>query len=1460
MLGLVLLIAAVFRLNGFDWDSGTHQHPDERFLTDVASRVRLPASLAEYFATARSPLNPYAQGQDRYAYGQLPLTLTRAAAERVGMTGFDSVYLVGRALSALASLGTIGVTWLLARRILGRRHAHLAALLLAVTVLDIQLAHFLTVDTFVAFFAAAGVYFGQRAWQRESLVDAALAGAMAGLAAASKISALTLLPALFAAFLWPRSSRWSRDQLLDGLTLFGVAVLAAFAAFRVAEPYAFLGPGAWNVRLNLQWVADKAYWAEVSSGAVDVPYMIQWAGTPAYLFSIQALVQWGMGPALGVAALAGLGLASWRLVRGSAGERELLLVVAWTALNLAYFGGQFAKFLRYLLPIYFALAILAAYALLQLVDWARARPALTAGSVHRGAGWRGPARGFALGLPLAVVAATAGWALAFSQVYAQPHSRIQASRWIYTNVPAGSTLAVEHWDDRLPLSLPEGDGRQYRYVELALYDPESRAKRESLLAALDQADYVVLASRRLADSIPRLPERYPLATAYYRLLESGQLGFQRALRVRVLPSLGPLTIDDSRAQEDFTVYDHPTVEVWAKTPDYSSDRARRLLEAIPVESAVPVRPADGGKGALLLTAQERQAVEAGSAWSALFDPTSLANRPLVRVLVWLLAMEGLAVAAVPLLWRTLRHLPDRGYGASKILGLALVSYAVWLAASLRVAPFGRSAILAAALGLAGLSVGAVWRERRAYLTWLRAEWRLVAAIESVYLAGFGLFLFIRAANPDLWHPVFGGEKPMNFAFLNAVIRSDYFPPYDPWFAGGIINYYYFGQVLVAVPTKLTGILPEVAFNLAQPSLYGAVGAGVFGTAFSLALPRAGRAARRVGYLAGVSAVVLVALFGNLDGGLQVLDQLWRLGGQSSPDAGGLARLGAGVLAVAQGQRFPPLDFWRSTRLIQPEDPVPITEFPYFTFLYGDLHAQQIALPLAAASVAVALNALRAARRAPDRVPWPSVAWAALLVGMLRVTNTWDMPTYGGLAAVALGLGFLPGLVRLRRGSLQALAASLVVLAAGSQALFWPYAQRYQLFYTGVEPIEAKTALSQYLTIYGLPLFLAGSLLAWYGVRAWRRRAAVERRRTLVEAPGGVGVRSVSGVRVRGPGAWALPGSDCAGAQPAGFAGPPGGRAAPLVTPAGVVALLGGAVALGLLVLGYPTSSLIVLGGAAAGAASLGLWRRASRSFQAALVAVALLVTLVPEFVALEGDIGRMNTVFKLSYQAWLLLGLAAAVAFAWLVAGLEVRPKRPNFLRQTRPRALRAAWLAGAALLAAAALSYPLFATEGKLSQRFADLPLTLDGMAYMDVARYLDRGQDLDLPADAAAIRWLRANVQGSPTILEGRAPIYRWGSRVAIYTGLPTVLGWDWHEQQQRAGYVAMIQERAADVQRAYDSPDPAVVLGVLRKYGVRWVYVGGLERAYYSAAGLSKFQGMAELRLAYDVGGVQIYEVLT
>jgi len=148
----------------------------------------------------------------------------------------------------------------------------------------------------------------------------------------------------------------------------------------------------------------------------------------------------------------------------------------------------------------------------------------------------------------------------------------------------------------------------------------------------------------------------------------------------------------------------------------------------------------------------------------------------------------------------------------------------------------------------------------------------------------------------------------------------------------------------------------------------------------------------------------------------------------------------------------------------------------------------------------------------------------------------------------------------------------------------------------------------------------------------------------------------------------------------------------------------------------------------------------------------------------------------------------------------------------------------------------------------------------FMSQADYRDEKGDMHLPDDFNAINWLLDNVTGSPVIIEGIAPLYHWRSRVANYTGLPAVMGWDWHQKQQRGEFGYMVDERERDVNTFFTSTDPAAAKRILDKYRVQYVYVGGQERAYYPSSGIDKFPGMVGTSLdqVYQDGAVTIYRV--
>jgi uncharacterized membrane protein len=239
----------------------------------------------------------------------------------------------------------------------------------------------------------------------------------------------------------------------------------------------------------------------------------------------------------------------------------------------------------------------------------------------------------------------------------------------------------------------------------------------------------------------------------------------------------------------------------------------------------------------------------------------------------------------------------------------------------------------------------------------------------------------------------------------------------------------------------------------------------------------------------------------------------------------------------------------------------------------------------------------------------------------------------------------------------------------------------------------------------------------------------------------------------------------------------------------------------------------------------------AKRFVLFMIGTGLLLTLVVEVIVLRGDIGRMNTVFKFYLQAWTLLSLSAAASLFWLLPGVS-EEWAPGW---------RNGWQSVLTVLVFCAALFPIMGGLDKVRDRMSpQAPHTLDGMAYMQTSTYSDSGKDMDLGQDYAAIRWMQDHVSGSPVIVEANTPEYRWGSRFTIYTGNPGVVGWNWHQRQQR-GIVSteQVTDRVAAITEFYSTSDRELTENFLKKYGVKYIVLGQLEQAVYPPEGLAKFQ---------------------
>jgi YYY domain-containing protein len=1015
----------------------------------------------------------------------------------------------------------------------------------------------------------------------------------------------------------------------------------------------------------------------------------------------------------------------------------------------------------------------------------------------------------------------------------------------------GSRQANESsWDDPLPYAVYGPNAFDYYNgvyrtdLNFEVYWDDNAEKLNRYETDLDQADYIFISSNRQWGSVTRLPDYYPLTTLFYRDLLGcpegkeikwcysvaepgmfkGKLGFELVKTFTSYPNLGPFAINTQLAEEAFTVYDNPKILIFKKTSTYDPAVVEKELGSVDLANVPSISnfSSHAQTGDLMLPSDRLAQQQAGGTWSQLFDTNSLLNRyPILGLIVWYLLISGLGWMVFPTVRIVFRGMKDHGYPFSRLAGLLLLAFFVWLAGSYQI-PFIKLTIVFILVGLFLVNFILVILQWKELVADLKENYKYYLGVELVSLVFFTYFLLIRLGNPDLWHPYKGGEKPMDFSYFNAVLKSTSFPPYDPWYAGGYINYYYYGYVVVGVPVKLLGIVPSVAYNLILPTLFSFVALAAYCIGWNAAiflgaragqewrLPQSstGRARLRIklpAWTVGIVCVIIVLILGNLGTVRMIWDGFQKLAsnGATVEQAGFLQRWEwtfQGIAKFLTGEKLPYAAgdwYWIPSRTIPGEA---ITEFPAFTFLYADLHAHMMALPVTITAIGLAFALVL--RKWKWGLRTEKSKWLGLLVtmfvggviiGALRPMNTWDVYTYLPLAMVAIAYaGFryadrrwtVFGKTFSKGGKILAVVLVELLLVVFTMFLYKPFSQWYMQGYNSIEFWQgSRTPFWSFLTHFGLFLFI---ILSWL---------IVEWKDWLANTP----VSFLQKLRPYREILWL------------GLA---------LITSIIIIlSFLGIQIAWLVVPMIVLAAMLIFLPG-----------QNEIKRFFLFLLVTALSLCLVVELVVLKGDLGRMNTVFKIYMQVWSLLAISSGVALCILIPRMFAR------VRST----LKVIWQIMLVLLAFGAALFTITATIDKIRDRMsAEAPHTLDGMTYMLTSTYWENGLTMDLSQDYYAIRWMQENVIGSPVIVEGNVPEYRWGTRYTIYTGLPGVVGWNWHQRQQRGVVSAdAVQQRVDQVGQFFNTTDRTFVENFINQYNVKYIIVGQMEQAIYSQEGLNKF----------------------
>lgn len=801
---------------------------------------------------------------------------------------------------------------------------------------------------------------------------------------------------------------------------------------------------------------------------------------------------------------------------------------------------------------------------------------------------------------------------------------------------------------------------------------------------------------------------------------------------------------------------------------------------------------------------------------------------------WLVALEVIGWGLYPLLYRATPGLRDRGLTVARPCGLLLLVYPVWFGAALRLPLFTTPVLVGVGVALIGAAWGLALRRPVSDTPpgdrlpdFLRASWRYVILSEVIFVAAFCFYLWLRGYNPE----ILGTEKPMEIGFLSAATRQEALPPRDPWLSGYGINYYYLGYILVAALAKLAAIPATTAFNLGLATIFAMVVLGGTGVTANLLAARAngGPSPRAATLLAGLLGGYLLAFAGNMYAARDLLAR-----GGAAVDTWWWGGLGWKSSRVVIDSGFPEKYFGPG---FGPSET--INEFPFFSFILGDLHAHVLALPFTLLALALALDIFLAPpdlggaagrglwKSLPSRAALARLGLAALTIGGLYALNSWDLPTYAAIYLAALATPLLLARHTIARRE-WAVAGGFVVACV---ALYAPFHARFTSL-VGGEPFQLPEPLAS------VPLIPAISKLL--GVVIWGKTPA-DQFFTVYLLPWSVGLlflawRWREGHKVAATRNWTTP----------IFA---------------VLALALGATLLQMPVFLFAGALLLLAGAILRQHWELGTADEAHRDadlFAIVLIGAAFALVLVTEVFFVHDVFGnRMNTIFKVYYQAWTLLAVAGGYAI------VRLWPRWPA----PRLDLWRIPATAAITLLLLASVAYPIVSSRSRTDG--FKVRTGLDGLDFVGRSE----------PGELAGIRWVQEHVPAGAVIAE--APGCSYGEflglphdRVSAFAGVSTPLGWGGHESQWRGGSPALLAQlgpRGDDINRLYSTQDVAEARAILDRYGIGWVYVGIFERTGYTAggfgsdcragggypaSGLAKFDTLMERVFGSDDGAVAIY----
>ncbi len=722
------------------------------------------------------------------------------------------------------------------------------------------------------------------------------------------------------------------------------------------------------------------------------------------------------------------------------------------------------------------------------------------------------------------------------------------------------------------------------------------------------------------------------------------------------------------------------------------------------------------------------------------------------IVQWWLAFFIIGALFLPLTFKLLGNFFDKGYLFSKVIGIIIISYIVFLLGLSHIAPFTTLTIFGVLIISPGINLVFF---RNGFLKIIRKKWPIFIVEEIIFLLGIIFWSYIKSHGPD----IHGLEKFMDFGFVNSILRSTYFPPKDMWFTPYPINYYYFGHLVTAVLTKISFIPSGITYNLMLATLFSftfslpfSIGANLIYFLFLKENEKLGN--RKINISRTITIIfsgLLTGFLVSLSGNLQTIYAFFKnfVGENPVP----FWHLIFSPFSFPNNYWYP-----NATRFIHNT----IHEFPSYSYVVSDLHGHVLDIPVVLLVLAIFLNEFK---KLSKNMTIQLLIFISFLFAVMYMTNAWDGIIYFLFAGI-LFFGFVFHSMFISSEKILSLFNTikyLSILGLGFFVFMLPFSINFKPFVSGIGFLCAPQFLTnlgkigpflfeashclkspwwQIMTLHGFFYFFVFSFIIFIFSKIKIKDYYIKTKNVL------------------------------------------------------------------------PSDGYILI-----------------------LIIISTLLVILPEIIYVKDiypDHYRANTMFKLTYQEFIMLSIASSYILVRLIL---------NFKKNIKKNILFIPYFLFAVIFLTLVFSYPFFS----VGSYFNNLKINygLDGTTYI---------KNL-YPQDYSAIVWINKNIKDQPVILEAQGDSYTDYARISSNTGLPTVLGWTVHEWLWRGTY-EVPAPRIGEVQTLYESKDINIVKDLIRKYKISYVYIGALEIQKYPNLSEEKFKKLG--KAVYQNQNTRIYQI--